>query len=180
MGVEINGNILKLSHFSFLGLFMWLFVGLLFVAIGIVFQKETGLGNIFIIIGILSLIGVFFLKKVLVVFDKNTNTVTRYWQTWIGILKKTKSIPIDKIQAIVYEREIAFATAQKTGMKQRFFLFAEVSDGSRFYFFPSTYTPHKAKEYGKKIAKSLDINFKTEETKTDSPVFRSRVKDENK
>ena len=180
MGIEIKENILKLSHFSLWGLFMWLFVGLLFVAVGIFMANKTVLGIIFIIVGILSLVGVFLLKRIFVVFDKDSNTVKRHWQAWTGISKKTKSIPIDKIQSIVYEREVAYATIRKTGIKQRFFLFAEVSDGSRFYFFPTTYTPHKAEENGKKIAKFLGINFKKEETKTDSPVFRSREKDEHK
>ena len=145
MGIVIKRDILKLSHFSLWALFMWLFVGIIFDVIGIFMRKETVLGQLFIIICVSSLIGVFLLKKILVVFDKKENTVKRYWQAWIGISKKTKSIPIDKIQSIVYEREIAYATVRKTGMKQRFFLFAEVSDGTKFYFFPPTYTPHNAK-----------------------------------
>ncbi len=144
-------------------------------------EKETAFGIIFIIVCISTLIGVFFLKRIVVVFDKNTNTVKRYWQAWIGVLKKSKSMPIDKIQSIVYEREIAFSsttalskTSKGRGMKQRFFLLAEAYDGSRFYFFPRTYTPYNAKENGQKIAKFLGVNFKTEETRTDSIVWKKR------
>ena len=177
--IEIKGNLLRLSHFSLWGLLMWLFAGIIFVASGIFAYKETVLGVIFIIVGLSSLGGVFFLKKVRVIFDKDTNTVKRCWQAWIGIAKRIKSIPLDEIQSIVYERETAYATTHKSGVKQRFFVFGEVKDGSRFYFFPATYTPRDAKEHGREIPGFLCINFKTEETKTDSPVFRSRKKDEN-
>ena len=181
MGVDYRRNTLILTHFSFWGLFMWLFAGIVFTAAGFFMPQKTGLiRNIFILAGIASLTGAFFLKKITVVFDEKTNTIKRTWQAWTGFFKKAKSIPLDKIQSIVYEREIAFATVRKTGMKQRFFLLAEVSDGSRFYFFPTTYTPHNAKENGEKIARFLSVKFKIEKTRTDSPVFRSRGKDENK
>ncbi|MCP5064257.1 MAG: hypothetical protein GY936_17595 [Ignavibacteriae bacterium] len=135
---------------------MWLFVGFIFTALGIIAQKEkaTAFGIIFIIVGISSLIGVFFLKRIVVIIDKNTNTVERYWQTWTGILKKSKSIPIDKIQSIVYEREVGYASpVRKRGIRQHFFLLAEVNDGSEFNFFPSTYTPLSVKNNGQIIAK---------------------------
>ena len=159
---------------------MWLSAGIAFTAAGFFMpRKDVLMSNIFILAGITSIIGAFMLKKITVVFDEKTNTIQRTWQAWTGFLKKTKSMPLDKIQSIVYEREIAFSTPKKTGMKQRFFLFAEYNDDRKFYFFPTTYTPNKAKEMGKEIAIFLKIDFKTEETRTGSNVFRSRKNDEN-
>ncbi len=170
---------MKLSHFPVWALFMWLSVGSVCIAIGISIRSETPLYLVFIIAGSLSAIGTLFLKKVSVVFDKNANTVERCWQAWIGILKRTKTIPMDKISSIVYEREITYASVNKTGKKQRFFLFAEISDDSKFYFFPITYTPCNAEKKGNEIATFLGVPFKTEETKTESAVRRSRRQDEN-
>ncbi len=157
---------------------MWLFVGFVFTALGIIAQKEkaTAFGIIFIIVGISSLIGVFFLKRIVVIIDKSTNSVERYWQAWTGVSKKFKSIPIDKIQSIVYEREFGISSPsmpRKGGTRQRFFLLAEVNDGSSFYFFPSTYTPISAKKNGQIIARFLGVDFKIEETKNDS-VWKKR------
>ncbi len=109
------------------------------------------------------------------VIDKNTNTVERYWQAWTGILKKYKSIPIDKIQSIVYEREFGISSPsmpRKRGIRQRFFLLAEVNDGSRFHFFPSTYTPLSAKKNGQIIARFLGVDFKIEETRNDGIMMK--------
>ncbi|OHB72992.1 MAG: hypothetical protein A2Z25_06260 [Planctomycetes bacterium RBG_16_55_9] len=157
---------------------MWLCVGLAFIVMGYHIHKETAIGIVLIIVGSISTIGSLLLKKVVVVFDKNANTVTRYWKAWIGISKKAKSIPIDGISSIVYEREVTFASANKTGIKQKLFLFAEVNDDSRFYFIPITYTPRNAKEKGNQIANFLIVPFKIEETKTESTVRRNRRQDE--
>lgn len=170
---------MTLSHFSFWGLSMGAAVGLLFVAIGVHILEETRMGIVFIIAGAFSSIGTLFLKKVSVVFDKDTNTAKRCWQAWTGVFKRTKSVPMDRITSIIYEREIAYASVNKSGMKQRFFLFAEVNDGSRFYFFPIGYTPHNAKKKGNEIASFLGVQFRVEETRTESAVRRSRKHDEN-
>ncbi len=154
---------------------MWLSFGLIFPALGIIAQKQKApaFGIILIIVGISTLIGVFFLKKIVVTIDKNTNTVERYWQAWTGILKKSKSIPMHRIQSIVYEREVGHASpTRKEGIRQRFFLLAKVNDGSEFYFFPSTYTPLSAKKNGQIIANFLGVEFKIEETRNDGIMMK--------
>jgi hypothetical protein len=178
MGIKIKQNSLLLSHFPLWGVFMWFLVAIIFVPIGIaVSYQSKSFGHAFMICGIGAFVGGLLLKKTTVVFDRNSNTLTRTWESWVGILKDVKTISLSQVSLIVYEREHR-KTAQR-GVEQQFSLYAVTKDNENIYFYPVTYTPSNAKKIGQEISQFLKIDFHTYDTDLNRDFFKNQSDDLN-
>ncbi|NQU44996.1 hypothetical protein HQ520_17050 [bacterium] len=173
MGLRIDQNTLRVSHTPVFGILMWLLTGVGAIVAGVYLeQKGEPITRAFIAVGVLSVFGALFLRKTVLLFDTAAGRLDKYTASWLGFRKRHEYSALDRIQAIVYHREVAHATSNRKGLRQEFSLLARTKENETFNFFPRTHTPLKAAALGKQIAEFIGVEFVEDETQRDSSILQ--------
>ena len=148
----------ELTKMPWMALLIWWGMGFLWLYFGtLISSRELFMQVLFTGGGYVAIIGGLLLPRVTIRLEPRAKTLVRVWGPWLGLWRRTVSVPVDSITEVGYYRSVRHV--RNKGSRQRFHLAVITSECGYVLLFPPAHTPRSAPRIGQELADCLGVEF---------------------